>query len=290
MLNLIVAPKSYNKEAERKAKRIVSYLKSKREEYSVYFSLDIEDLTSNIEYLISLGETEFVLFGDDRIVNLFVNTVKDLSKIRLGIVPTSRHDDFASYLGVSHKPIVAIKDILKRNVQNVDLMLCNDVRVVNNVIIGASVDIYEAFNKYKWKNIITEKYASLKYSKLHNPNNLKVDVKNTKTRNEKIFELIIANGGFSKGKRISPLSNVKDGLFNLIYLPEQTKKMTTKSIRSIFRGEHIYRDDAVQIWGNEVRITSENQEIRTMIDGELYNLERIDLVVKEGALKIYKTN
>lgn len=288
MLNVIVAPKSYCTRAESLAKRVAGYLKSKQVEYSVYFSLDIDDLKQNTDYLLSLGENEFVLIGDDRVLNIMVNNVKDLSKIKLGIIPVSSHDDFASYLGISSNPILAIKSILKRRVENIDLLVCNGMRVVNNVIIGATVDVYESYNTYKWKNAITEKYASVKYGSKYTPKNLKIDVKNSKTRHESIFELIIANGGFSNGKKLSPLSNAKDGLFNLLYVTEENRKMFNRSIRSIFSGKHIYLENTVQLWGSEAHITAEDQNIKCMLDGEVHNLERIDISLMEGALKIYK--
>ena len=290
MLNIIVAPKDFCPRAEKSAKKVAGYLKSRQEEYSVYFSHDTDELIENVNYLVGLGESEFVLIGDDRILSQFVNTVQDLSRIKLGLIPVSRHDDFASYLGISSNPIAAIKDVLERQIQNVDILICNDRRVVNNVVIGASVNIYEAYNNYTWKNIITEKYASFKYTKSYSPINLKIDVKNTKTRTVEVFELIVANGGYSKGKKLSPLSNVKDGLFNLIYIPEENRKGLAGKIRTIFNGEHIYADETAQLWGDEVKLTSESQNIKAMLDGEVYNLERIDISVKEGALKIYKSN
>ena len=290
MLNLIVAPKSHNKKAERYAKSVTGYLKHSEEEYAVYFSLDLEDMKENIKYLLGLGESEYVVIGDDKIINIFVNTVKDLSKIKLGIIPTSKYDDFSSYLGINPNPILAIKDILNRKVQSVDILICNDTRVINNVVIGASVDIYEAYNNYKYKNSLTEKYASVKYTKEYLSKNLKIDVKDSKTRSDDIFELVIANGGYSKGKKLSPLSNLGDGLFNLVYVKDVNRKISTKSIKTIFKGNHIYQDNTVQLWGSEAKISSEGQNIKAMLDGEIYELEKIEILVNEGALKIYKTN
>ena len=65
MLNLIVAPKKVDAKAEHYAKRIVKYLKAEKVEYSVYFSLSLEDITANVNELTMFGETEFVVIGND---------------------------------------------------------------------------------------------------------------------------------------------------------------------------------------------------------------------------------
>ena len=120
MLNLIVAPKKVDAKAESYAKRIVKYLKAEKVEYSVYFSMSLEDITANVNELTMFGETEFVVIGNDVALNQFINSFKDLSKIKLGIVPTSGKDDFARYLELETSPILAIKEILKKKVQEIE--------------------------------------------------------------------------------------------------------------------------------------------------------------------------
>ena len=113
MLNLIVAPKEINENAEKLTKRIVSFLKQEGAEYSVFFCEKLENVADFARALVQEGETEFVLVGDDLIINSFINAIKDLSKIKLGIVPVGGNDDFASFLDLPTNPIQAIKDIIK---------------------------------------------------------------------------------------------------------------------------------------------------------------------------------
>ena len=157
MLNLIVAPKAHNQSAEGRAKKVVKYLKSEQVEYSVYFSQSFDQVKENVKHLLSFGESEFVIVGDEAVVSCVLSCFKDLHKIRIGIIPTSSKDDFASYLGISSNPTQAIKDILKKQVENIDIMIVNDMAVLNSIVIGASVDIFNKFNQYKIKNFISEK-------------------------------------------------------------------------------------------------------------------------------------
>ena len=116
MLNLIVAPYDYNSTAERHAKRIVKYLKNEQVEYSVYFSQTFDSIKENIKQLISFGENEFVIVGDDAVISAVLTCFKDINKVKLGIVPTSKNDDFASYFGINPNPIQAIKDSLNKHI------------------------------------------------------------------------------------------------------------------------------------------------------------------------------
>lgn len=288
MLNLIVAPKSLDKKAESYAKRIVKYLKTEKCEYSVYFSLSLDDITANVTELTMLGETDFVVIGGDEILNQFINSFKDLNKIKLGIVPTGDYDDFAKYLGLETSPILAIKQILKKDVESVDILLVNDKKVLNNVIIGASVEIYEQFSQFGWQSFITETFAKLKTQSKFKGVELTISSKNNKAKTENVYELVVANGGYSKGKKVSPLSNVSDGLFNLIYTPSDTDKINNKALKQYEDGDHIYNENINQLWLDNLKITNSNNKIKALLDGRIFNFEKLEIVIVEKGLKIYK--
>lgn len=287
MLNIITAPRNYNSKAERFTKRIVKYLKNQQVEYSVYFSLSFDDIKSNVKQLISLGESDFVIVGDDAVISTVLACFKDLNKIKIGIIPTSKRDDFASCLKLSFNPIQAIKDILQNNVEKVDLMLANDMIVINNIIIGASVEVFHFYNQYKIKNFISQKIATVKYGNSFSGVELSLDVKN-KNKKLNVFELVIANGGSSNGKPISPLSNVNDGLFNLTYSLISNQNDNKKTIKLFNKGEHIYQEDVKQFWLNSLKISNPDKKIKALIDGKIYNLEDLNVSILENALKIYK--
>lgn len=288
MLNLIVAPASMDKNAVRYAKRIVKYLKAENCEYSVYFSTNMDDINKNLNELYLLGETEYVVIGGDIVLNQFINGIKDLTKIKLGIVPTGHNDDFANCLGLETSPIQAIKNILDKNVEEIDFLLVNDKKVLNNIIIGSSVEIYEQFSQFKWQTFITEIFAKIKTKNKFTGTNLTITTKNSKAKTENVYELVVANAGYSKGKKVSPLSNVKDGLCNLIYSTSTSAKIDCKIAKSFSTGNHIYNEKVNQLWLNNVKITNEENKIKALIDGRIYNFEKLEINVIEKGLKIYK--
>ena len=287
MLNIIVAPNQHNPTAERHTKKIVKYLKTQQVEYAVYFSQNFDEIKNNVKDLISFGENEYVIVGDDAVISSVLSNVKDLNKVKIGIVPTSKKDDFASYFGINPNPIQAIRNIMDKKIEQVDLMIVNDIPVLNNIIIGASVDIHHQFNQYKMKNFITKQIATAKYG--NNFSGIELSLENkSKTKKENIFELVIANGGFSKGKPVSPLSNLQDGLFNVTYSNVSQKSGKKKYIKMTNKGTHIYNEDTKQHWLNSLKITNPEKKIKALIDGKIHNLEQLNITIVEGALKIYK--
>ena len=287
MINIIVAPNEHNSSAERRTKKIVKYLKLQQVEFSVYFSTNFDNLKENIKELLSFGENEFVIVGDDVVISSVICNIKDINKVKIGIVPTSKKDDFASYFGISSNPIQAIKNILSKNLSSVDIMIVNDMPVLNNIIIGASVEVFHQFSQYKIKNFISEKFATAKYGNNFSGIELTLETKG-KTKKENVFELVIANGGLSKGKPVSPLSNMQDGLFNVTYTTIGQKCGKNKYIKMANKGTHIYSEDTKQHWLNNLKITNPDKKIKALIDGKIVNLEQLNISIVEGALKIYK--
>lgn len=290
MLNLIVAPRGQNPKAEKSAKKAVKVLKAEKVEYSVYFSMSMQDISTNIQELLNLGESDFILVGDDTLIHSFINTVKDLSKVKVGIIPTGKHNDFANYIEVSKKPKQTIKDILEKNIEEIDyLLLNNSTKIINNILVGASVELYEIFKTYKLQNALTKKFLTLKYgNKFEGIELAFITNKSTKPKYENIFELDISNGGLLYGNHISPLSNVRDGLFNLNFSVEPEKEDRKKYLKLFKKGDQIYSEKTKQLWQNSVKIVNPDKRIKILADSQIMTVEELNVQVVENGLKIYK--
>lgn len=290
MLNILVTPVANNKNGERYTKKVVKYLKSEKVEFSVYFSESFDALKNNASTLTQSGETDFVLIGDDTSISEFINSVKDISKLRLALIPTNKRDDYASYLKLETNPVLAIKNVLKGEIEHVDVLVMNDIKVVNNIIIGSSVMLAEIYNQYKMRNKLSNLYAFMRYGNKFDGIDLKCEIKNQKTIVDNVFELSIANGGNSKGKPVSPLANVSDGLFNFNYISTPQPENRKRYLRSFKKGEQIYNEQTKQMWLNNIKITNPDNKIKVMADGKIMTVEEINVVVLEKALKIFKTS
>lgn len=288
MLNILVAPGSEISKAEHITKSVVKYLKEQKAEYSVYFSLNYDSLVADIEELRNNGEFEFVIVGDDEAVNRFVNCFKDLSKIKFGIIPAGAKVDFARSLNLEFNPIRAIKSILERKIHDVDYLQLNGKRVLNGIVIGASVETAIAYEQYKLKNFISKKFAEMNHGEKFSGIDLTLSIKNENPIQENIFELIVANGMYSDGKLVSPLSNLSDGLFNVSFSSTNNDKEKRHFVKDEKNGKHIYDEDLSQIWTNNLKIANEDKKIKALVDGEYATFEDMNITIVEGGLKIYK--
>ena len=233
---------------------------------------------------------EIVVIGDDIVIHEFINSIKDLSKIKLGIVPVSKHDDFASYVGISHNPITAIKEILARNIVQTDIIsVNNDIKVLNAISIGASVDVWERYAQFKIKNSLSENIAFAKYADKFIGEHLTFTNKNGKSKSETIYQLVIANGGKSKGKLVSPLSNLHDGLFNLAYYTLSESHTNKHNLKLFNKSQHIYDEALKQQWLTDIKLSNEENQIKAMLDGKIVTLDKLNIQLIENGLKLYKS-
>ncbi len=292
MLNLIVAPESISHKGEKLTKRIVKFLKSKSEEYMVYFSHDLKEVGDFSHTLTSQGETEFIVVGDDAVVHEFINAVKDLNKITFGIIPTSKHDNFASFLNINHNPIKAIEQILERKTEKIDYLIVNGQKVINNVLIGASAELFDVYSNMKIKNALSKKFVMMKYGNKFEGIDLRLSSKSFKTKGDTIFDLSIANGGNHFKKEISPLANIQDGLFNLNYVPILDKIDRKKYLKKYKKGSQIYDEKTEQNWIEDLTITPSHpdEKIRAVIDNQILLAESINVSIVENGIKLFKNN
>ncbi|MBR1987754.1 MAG: hypothetical protein IKA36_01810 [Clostridia bacterium] len=290
MLNLIVAPENISHKGEKITKRIVKYLKLKNEEYAVYFSHNLKEVGEFSSSLTGQGETEFVVIGDDSVIHEFINAAKDLNKIKFGIIPTSKNDNFASFLKINSNPIKAIEQILERKVENIDYLIVNDQKVINNVLIGASAELFDIYNNLKVKNGLTKKFVMMKYGNKFEGIDLRLNSKNFKTKGDTIFDLNISNGGNHYKKQMSPLSNIQDGLFNLNYVAILDKIDRKKYLKKYKKGTQIYDEKTEQYWIEDLVITPAHpdEKIRTVIDNQIMLAESIKVNIVENGIKLFK--
>ncbi len=288
MLNIIVSPKANLPKAEKVTKTIVKYLKQQKEEYAVYFSLDLDDLNKNVKDIQSSGEVEYILVGNDETLNSFVNCFKDLTKIKFGIIPVGDGCDFADFLGLENNPTKAIQKILERKIGKVDYLQANDKRVLNNIIIGSSVETAVAYEQYKIKNSISRKIAEVNYGNKFEGVELSLAIKNDTEIKENVFELIIANGGLSNGRSVSPLSNMSDGLFNVNYSTADEPKEKKNFTKELNHGRHIYDEGVHQIWTDNLKVSHQDKNIKALVDGVYTTFEEINISIVEAGLRIYK--
>ncbi|MFQ6723816.1 MAG: diacylglycerol/lipid kinase family protein [Clostridia bacterium] len=287
MYNVIVNPTANNKKAEKVIKKISKYLKSQAVEFLVYFSESSDDVTNITKKLSKDGERQFIIVGGDGTLNHFVNGLTDPSKTNFGIIPAGKHNHFARYLNLPKKPICAIKNILENPTIKVDYLKCNEYRALNLISCG-TIEIAES--KYLSQN----KDSKLSRRKILNDTlktfegiTLNIEADNLKQKNKQYTACAVCNGGFyGNNLYVSPLSNMHDGLANIVTIDYIDTMLVKKDYKITRSGKHIYKKPTSNSWSTQVKISAK-EPFDTMIDGEIYQFDTLEINVIAKGLNIY---
>ena len=287
MYNVIVNPLAGKNKASKVIKQVSKYLKSQNVEFLVFFSETAEDINNITKKLCKDGERDFIVVGGDGTLNHFVNGLTDPSKINIGIIPAGRHNHFANYLNIPKKPIEAIRNILEHPTIKIDYLKCNEYRALNLISCGA-LEIAE--NKYL-NQVEGEKLSRRKILKnvlsSFDGLSLTIDADNLKQKDKIYTSCAVCNGGFyGDNIYVSPLSNMHDGLANIVTLGFNNKKEVSKDYVVVKKGKHIYQSPTSNSWSSYANIKS-NEPFDAMIDGEIYQFEELQINVIAKGLNIY---
>ena len=285
MYNVIVNPSAGKYKASKVVKKVSKYLKRQEVEFLVYFCSGSQDITETTQKLCKNGEKDFIVIGGDGTVNRFVNGLTDPSKTNFGIIPAGTNNHFAKYLNIPLKPVEAIKNILEHPIIKLDYIKCNQYRAVNSICCGA----YEIAQK-KYDNQSNEgkmSYRTILKNTLKNYAGItmSIDSDNFKQKDKTYTAVAICNGGYAGNNfYVSPLSNMHDGLANLIAI--QYSDNVKANYKVLQKGDHIYKDAKSNSWTSFVNINS-NNPIDVALDGELYTFDQLEVNVISNGLNIY---
>jgi diacylglycerol kinase (ATP) len=190
----------------------------------------------------------------------------------LGVIPAGTGNDFREAIGVPADPIGALDIILAGNNKRIDMGLINGKSYFLNVA-GTGFDVEVVKNTNKVRRFFTGSIAyylgivmsTLKYKPLR----LKITL-DGKTMERTVLLIAVANGRcFGGGIRVSPCSDVQDGLFNIVILNQVARRRILIELPKLQRGELEKIDVAEQFTCREVTIECEKKQTFN-VDGELY--------------------
>ena len=225
--------------------------------------------------------------GGDGTLNHFVNALTDPSKTNIGIIPAGKHNHFARYLNLPKKPVEAIRNILEHPTIKVDYLKCNEYRALNLVSCGALEVAENKFLTQDKENKMSRRKILNNTLKTFDGIKLSIDADNLKQKDKLYTACAICNGGFyGDNIYVSPLSNMHDGLANVVTINYNEAKQVKKDYKITRSGKHIYKNPTCNTWSTHVSISSK-QPFDTMIDGEIYQFDSLEINVIAKGLNIY---
>ena len=267
MLNVIVNPQAGKGLAEVNIKKVSKYLKKEKVAYLVYFTEKEGDIEEFAQTLTANGETEFIIIGGDGTIHKFINAVQDVSKLNIGIIPSGKYNNFASSLNLEFNPVKAIQNILKNKIEKIDYLKLNDTKVCNYISFGILENVKHNVKRIgkKSKPNIFDYISAIKKSDV-----IEIGINGEEVNEKKLLicECFITNGNYLGSKlHASPLSNMQDGLCNIVCIADKNKALLQYA--KIKKGSHIYSEENKTFWTPSFTISTNPMPIFADVDGEL---------------------
>lgn len=287
MYNVIVNPTANNGRASKVIKKVSKYLKSQNVEFLVFFSQDNDTVYDIAKKLSKDGEREFIIIGGDGTLNNFVNALTDPSKTNFGIIPAGKHNNFARYLELPKNPVKAVRNVLEHPTIKIDYLKCNEFRALNLISCGA-IEVAESKYLNQDPNDKLSRRKILKQTlETFDGLALNIDADNLNQKHKLYTSCAVCNGGFyGDNMYVSPLSNMHDGLANVVTIAYEDNKKIKSDYAVVKRGKHIYKNPNSNSWSTYVNIKSK-QPFSAMLDGEIHQFEELQINVIPNGLNIY---
>ncbi|MBI2603389.1 MAG: diacylglycerol kinase family lipid kinase [Deltaproteobacteria bacterium] len=203
------------------------------------------------------GVAQVVAVGGDGTINeivngLFANKKAVNPKLVLGILPLGTGSDFARSLGVSRKPLDALKILASGKRQAIDVgyasLVDNNARkqdyyFINVLSLGIGAEVAYASNQSsKWAG----PFLSYPINTVKCIFSFRLKVATVKSSdNDSLYsgtisELAIANGKYyGGGMLIAPQAQLNDGKLQVVLIKGMSKPQLLFNLSSLFSGAHI---------------------------------------------------
>ena len=285
MMNFIINPQSGKGRGARLTKEIEKYCESHGIEYKIHLTAAKGDGEKIAHELTEENlNAEIIAVGGDGTFHEVLNGLVAPSECTLGFIPAGRGNDFARSANLSRKVSEAMKVITNGNTKHIDYINCESRRCLNVAGTGLDIDVLERVDGHKG-NL---KYVkSLLYCIKHfTPYKVKVEIGDTEQEYDCIMAGICNGKAFGGGITLSPLSEIDDGLLNVIVMtmPEDGKIM--KVLPKFVSGKHMDLPITHHVKCEKVKVTNYSGK-PVELDGEIYRDIMLDCEIVKGGLKVY---
>lgn len=288
MYDILINPISGKGKSLIALKKVEAILKDKGIEYKVHKTEHPFHATEIVSELNKNQDTKLIVMGGDGTYNEMLNGITDFEKITVGFIPCGTGNDYIKATDVPLDTAKALDLILSGKVGYTDYLQIGDKRALNCAGAGMDVDVLVRYStmkafrgKLKYYASLIDVLCHLKFHKM----NINLDGVD---REKTVFLMVVANGiHFGGGMPISPLSDINDGVFNVVIINELKKSKILGTLIKFLRGKHLNEPCTETFTGKEVTITLLD-EGKTQVDGEVYENKVLNCKLIHGELKVYK--
>ena len=235
---------------------------------------------------------KIIAAGGDGTINLVVNSmIRYDIKTPLAIFPCGTANDLATHLEIPVDIDGMIKAALPDEYIPVDVGKAGSKYFVNVLAIGMLVDISQNTDPLVKNALGIGAYylRSLAAMPFAHPHKLRI-ISEEKTLEEDVSVVLVMNGRAAGGfKEVAPLSEVGDGLLDVIVIRKLIPPTMLPALFSVMTGQHTKDKHFEYFRTGRLRIESvDNEEIRSDVDGERGDNLPLDIEILPGRLLLPK--
>jgi diacylglycerol kinase (ATP) len=263
-------------------------LKEKNKEYIVHKTEYREHAIELARGAVGKGYEGIISVGGDGTLLEAAQALQDTDEV-LGIIPAGTGNDFREAIGVPGDVAQALEIILAGHSMRVDTGLINGTKSFLNVA-GTGFDVEVIRNTNKVRRAFTGGFAyflGIVMSILGYKNKkLRITADGKKMERE-VLLIAVANGRcFGGGLRISPRSDIADGLLNVVILNKIAKPRILIELPKLKKGQLERISVAEQFVCKEITIECDEKQ-HFDLDGEIAGETPATFTLKEKALRVF---
>jgi diacylglycerol kinase (ATP) len=232
---------------------------------------------------------QIVVAGGDGTINVCVNAmVRNNIDLPLALFPSGTANDFASYFRIPGSIEEMVDIAMGDKYVEADVGVCNNRCFINVAALGSLVDVSQKTNP-DLKNTLGVLAYYLKgvgeiISLKPIPIKLSTD---TAVYEENMLFMLVMNGQSAGGfKKISPESEVNDGMLDVMLFREMPILELPYIFMRVLRGDHIKNPKILTFSTDHLTVESD-VEVSTDVDGEYGEKLPLQFSVLHNRLKIF---
>ena len=270
-LHLISNPVAGKKRALKNLKKVEEIFSARGVEYQIHLSQGEKDAT-DIARRLTTGqeETDIVVIGGDGTLHEVLNGIEDISKCRLGLIPSGTGNDFAEKLHISLDVEKAVSVVLDGEAKATDCLEIGGVRCMNVAGLGMDVDVLERCQRGKMKGKLKYLWSLIRTLFAFKEYEIELINGENREKHEALLATVCNGSQFGGGIRICPAADVADGVFNVVVVKDPKSKWgIIKAFLKLMKGKVLEMPITTHFTCEEIEFLPKTP-CTVQLDGELY--------------------
>lgn len=271
-------------------KKVEQTLNDAGVKYNTYICERAIDARPIVGEICKQGGNIIAIGGDGTFHNV-INAITDFSKIRIGFVVGGTGNDFAQTLGVNPDPALAVKDILKGEYADIDLIDISGIKCLNVASTGLDIEVLRTYDKVKiFKGKARYYWALLKT--LVRFSSYRAVIKIDGEVIDRNALVVAAGNGrcFGGGMVVTPHASLTSGKISVTVINRIKKYQIPTKLPKFVKGKHEKLPGiAEHYFCDEFEVCLPDEKApATEIDGEVINGHPFKCKILPSILKIFK--